>query len=133
MKLSEAIAALERGEEVEVKRKDRDVWHIFDGLTAYHPRDAAYYYQFRLKPKPVEPMKVWVNFYPERMLVHTSKEIAERDVGSAASRIAVPFREVVPLTEDDRIMMREIREFYIPCRHTYITFLLNLLKKQGVE
>lgn len=132
MKLSEAIAALERGEEVEYIGAINS-WRplTFDsGFMLGKAKD----YQFRLKPKPVEPVTVWLNFYPDQAFVHTTKARAERDADIHASRIAVPFREVVPLTDEESSRLRDLIQTYKNDRHfTNVSFLLDLLKKQGVE
>lgn len=127
MKLSEAIAALERGEEVEFSRDDE--WLTFSENTRFD-LIAAKSHKFRIKPKPIT---LWVNFHPDRMFVHVSKEIAEREAGPSALGIAVPFREAAPLTEEERSKLSRIKKFWRQHPSWDITFLLDLLKKQGVE
>lgn len=83
MKLSEAIAAFERGEEVEWAPEARN--HF----------EALRYFQFRLKPKPVEPLTE-----EERDKIH---------------RISLRCGDFEYYKKDD------------------VKFLLDLLKKQGVE
>jgi len=132
MKLSEAIAALERGEEVEFSRDDE--WLTFSENTRFD-LIAAKSHKFRIKPKPVDPATVWLNFYPDQVFVHTTKARAEREADIHAFRIAVPFREVVPLTDKELARLFEMRDLY--SKKTYASsdaaFLLDLLKKQGVE
>lgn len=133
MKLSEAFAALERGEEVEYIGAI-DSWRplTFDsGFMLGKAKD----YQFRLKPKPVEPVTLWVNFYfTGSVCAHPSKESAECAKFPSSSRIAVPFREVVPLTEEERDALNKIKLDSSPVAPpSDVKFLLDLLKKQGVE
>ena len=48
--------------------------------------------------EPVKPMELWVNVYPEQpefIYAHSSYEIAVRNVGPGANRVAVHMREVV--------------------------------------
>jgi hypothetical protein len=137
MKLSEAIAALERGEEVEGKHEDWDEWCNFLKCVYFSFHSIQKHFCFRIKPKPVETMKVWVNFYANGVTyAHTNLDKVKKSASSEATRIAVPFREVVPLTEEERDKIHRISlscgdfEYY---KKDDVKFLLDLLKKQGVE
>lgn len=94
MKLSEAIAAIERGEEVEYKPKGHNKWFRFgfDVLDSWSIKNTLEF-SFRLKPKPVE---IWVNFYEQGVCyIYHSKTDAINSKTDKASREAVHFREVV--------------------------------------
>lgn len=99
MKLSEAIAALERGEEVEYLLPATKEWckFEFDTIDSWKIRELREF-KFRLKPKPKE---VWLNIYSKASFTHDTEEEARKanfiygyKYGPGA-RVAVKFREVV--------------------------------------
>lgn len=99
MKLSEAIAALERGEEVEWKEKDKKEWVTFDKLvfdeitTIWLFDQLSTILEYRLKQKSME---IWLNIDENGAFwVHESKESAKKFASLTAKRIAVHFREVI--------------------------------------
>lgn len=95
MKLSEAILALERGEEVEYADYSRTNTHWFSFTKEFSsiPVCRAFDLQFRLKPKP--PKEIWVNVYENDFVAHVTKDQAEREAKGGVIRTAVKFREVV--------------------------------------
>lgn len=95
MRLSEAIAALERGEEVEYYNSIS--WVSFT-LGNTNCISSLINYEFRLKPKP---MDIWVNVYEDGYTSGwTTKEKAYNAAmkplfSGVVKRVAVLFREVV--------------------------------------
>ena len=91
MKLSEFVAAFERGEAVQFRASD-GVWA--DKNTNNWASNTAY----RLKPKPAE---LWVNFYNgSPPSAHTTSAAAEKFVrknlvSHLTTRVAIHMREVV--------------------------------------
>lgn len=133
MKLSEAIAALERGEEVEYKAS-KNYWFPLTDTSGFTV-GSAINWQFRLKPKSTDPLKLWVNIYDHGFLAYDCLDHAKVGASSTrTSRIAIPFHEVVPLTDEESSRLRDLIQTYKNDRHfTNVSFLLDLLKKQGVE
>lgn len=96
LKLSEAIAALERGDEVEYRESEYFKWSDWKINLKAQSLYIATKCQYRLKPKP---MVIWVNFFDANTgYAFASKERAatEGDIlASSYLRTAVKFREVV--------------------------------------
>lgn len=136
MKLSEAIAALERGEKVEVTHYTWNDWEDFteeDNIGLNHAKE----YTFRLKSKLNKPTILYVNIdnTGDGNAYSTKEKALDRNNwGTVNVRFAVPFREVVPLESYDLQMLENIsKNFYNPKNpETDFKFLFNLLKRQGV-
>lgn len=94
--LSEAIAALERGEEIEFSDKDMIHWYsiCLDDLLDFKKEDYRKS-TFRIKQKPME---IWVNISkdPDGFdYIYTSEKAARDDSRPEDKRVAVHFREVI--------------------------------------
>jgi len=83
MKLSEVVAAAERGEAIQIQcHQPHGVWQDKEPTTPWYPS-----YAYRLKPKPLE---CWVNFYSDgNSHAHFTEPQARAMASIGATRIAV--------------------------------------------
>ena len=73
MKLSEIVAASERGEVIESRYKSDRVWRIKDNFVYWHVTA----FEYRIKPNPLE---MWVNVCSDgSMYAYETKELAALD------------------------------------------------------
>ena len=82
MKLSDYVAAFERGEAVECRSNHHCIWGDMDAKRAWYQAD-----EYRMKPKPAE---VWVNFYNDAgQDAFLDEKTARSSTSHEVTRIAV--------------------------------------------